>query len=206
MFVQMYMLGSACHKSQSTDLCRMCSFRATPSLSLLCLLLAGCATGTVLGPVQTVLVPPLPSAAAAPLPESQAENVAARHIRVFPSHLDPASDLHRHRSVFFDFDGWSLRQQDEQVVEMHGIYLWRYPELRVRVEGNTDDRGSREYNLALGERRAQAVKEALHLLGARDEQIEAVSYGEEKPRHPGHDERSRALNRRADIVYRAASR
>ena len=76
----------------------------------------------------------------------------------------------------------------------------------MRVEGNTDDRGSREYNLALGERRAQTVKEALQLLGARDEQIDTVSYGEEKPRRPGRDERSRAQNRRADNVYRAMSR
>lgn len=206
MFVQMYMLGFACHKPKSKGVCRMCSFRATGVLSLLCLALAGCATSTVFGPVNTLIVPALPATADAPLPESHADTVAAQKIRVFPSHLDPESDLYRHRSVFFNFDDWALRKQDAQVVEMHGIYLWRYPELHVRVEGNTDDRGSREYNLALGERRAQTVKEALQLLGARDEQIDTVSYGEEKPRRPGRDERSRAQNRRADIVYRAMSR
>lgn len=184
----------------------MCSFRATHVLGLLCLALAGCATGTVFGPVQTVVVPALAPTAEVPLAAPHANAAAAQRIRVFPSHLDPQSDLYRQRSVFFDFDGWALRQQDKQVVEMHGIYLWRYPELHVRVEGNTDDRGSREYNLALGERRAQAVKETLQLLGASGEQIDTVSYGEEKPRHHGRDERSRAQNRRADIVYRATSR
>ena len=184
----------------------MCSVRATAALCVLATVLAGCATGTVFGPVNTVLVAPLPVAASAPLPKPQPEVVAAQRIRVFPPHLDPDSELYQHRSVFFAFDDWVLRSEDQPVVESHGLYLWRYPELRVRVEGNTDDRGGREYNLALGERRAQAVKAAMQLLGAKEDQIETVSYGEEKPRRQGLDETSRAHNRRADIVYRKTSR
>ncbi len=162
-------------------------------------------TSTVVEQGGTVFVAPLPAAASAPLPEPTPEP-AAQVINVLPPHLDPDSELYRHRSVFFAFDQSTLRPQDLSVVEAHGIYLWRYPELRVRVEGNTDDRGSREYNLALGQRRAEAVGAAMRLLGAREDQIEAVSYGEEKPRRSGDDEASRAHNRRADIVYRRTSR
>lgn len=179
---------------------------ATAVRFVFALALTGCAASTVLGPVKTVLVPPLPAGASAPLPKPQPEPVAARHIRVLPPHLDPDSELYQHRSVFFAFDDAALRPEDRPVVGSHGVYLWRYPELHVQVEGNTDDRGGREYNLALGERRAQAVKAAMQLLGAREDQIETVSYGEEKPRRHGVDEASRAYNRRVDIVYRKTSR
>lgn len=184
----------------------MTVLRVVAALPALAIALAGCATGTALGPVRSVFVPPLPVAASAPLPRPQPEPEAGQRIKVLPPHLDPDSELYGHRSVFFAFDEWSLRPEDQPVVESHGIYLWRYPELRVRVEGNTDDRGGREYNLALGERRAQALKAAMQLLGAREEQIETMSYGEEKPRRPGTDEAARAHNRRADIVYRRTSR
>lgn len=179
--------------------------RVSAVLPALVAALAGCATGTALGPLRPVVVAPLPVAASAPLPRAQPEPVAQR-IKVLPAHLDPDSELYQRRSVYFAFDDWGLRSEDRAVVESHGNYLWRYPELRVRVEGNTDDRGGREYNLALGERRAYAVKAAMQLLGARDDQIETVSYGEEKPRDPGTDEESRAHNRRADIVYSKPSK
>jgi peptidoglycan-associated lipoprotein len=87
------------------------------------------------------------------------------------------------------------------VIELQGQYLARNPALQLRVEGNTDERGSSEYNLALGQRRAQAVKSALQLYGVKDSQVEAVSFGKEKPRATGHDESAWAQNRRADIVY-----
>jgi peptidoglycan-associated lipoprotein len=167
--------------------------------------LSGC-SGLVKDPPQTLYVPPLPAAASAPLPRAKPQQPAARVIKVLPPHLDPDSELYQHRSVFFAFDDSAIRPEDRAIVESHGIYLWRYPELRIRVEGNTDDRGGREYNLALGERRAQAVKAAMRLLGARDEQIETMSYGEEKPRASGMDEDARARNRRADIVYRKSVR
>ncbi|WP_457391490.1 peptidoglycan-associated lipoprotein Pal [Roseateles sp. P5_E1] len=182
----------------------MNKFRIRAALAAIATSVTAC-TSTVVEPLGTIVVAPLPPAASAPLPKPKAEP-AAQVIKVLPPHLDPDSELYRHRSVFFTFDQSTLRAQARSVVEAHGIYLWRYPELHVRVEGNTDDRGGREYNLALGQRRAEAVRAAMRLLGARDEQIETVSYGEEKPRRQGTNEASRAHNRRADIVYRRTSR
>ncbi|HEV6968264.1 OmpA family protein [Roseateles sp.] len=167
--------------------------------------LSGC-SGWIKEPPRTLLVPPLSPAVAAPSPVVPPKKDDPRQIRVFPPHLDPDSELSRHRSVFFAFDQSVIRSADQPVVEMHGIYLWRYPELRVRVEGHTDDRGGREYNLALGQRRAEAVKDAMRLLGARGEQIETVSFGEEKAGNLSKDEESRSRNRRADIVYLRVSR
>jgi peptidoglycan-associated lipoprotein len=117
------------------------------------------------------------------------------------AYLDPNNLLYRERSFYFDYDGSSLRGQDQRLVEAHGGYLAGMPTLQVRVEGHTDERGSREYNLALGQRRAEAVKSALMVLGVRDSQVEAVSFGKEKPRAMGHDEADWAQNRRVDIVY-----
>jgi peptidoglycan-associated lipoprotein len=117
-------------------------------------------------------------------------------------HLDPNSDISKKRSVFFDFDKFVIRDQDRMVVELQGKYLASVPALKIAVEGNADERGSREYNLALGQRRAQAVVQALKVLGVSDSQMEAVSYGEERPVATGHDEKSWSENRRADIRYK----
>lgn len=167
--------------------------------------LAACTTTTVLDPPQPVVVPPPPVAVKAPLPEPRPAE-PPRFIMVLPPHLDPSSELYGRRTVFFDFDESVIRPADQPLVDAHGIYLRRYPELHVRIVGSTDDRGGREYNLALGERRAQAVKAAMQLLGVLDEQVETVSYGKEKPRAFGDSEAARALNRRADIQYVVPSR
>jgi len=90
------------------------------------------------------------------------------------------------------------------VVGAHAKYLASHGSARVRLEGHTDERGSREYNIGLGERRAQAVRRALLLQGASEGQISTVSYGEERPAVPGHDEAAWAKNRRVEIVYLAA--
>jgi peptidoglycan-associated lipoprotein len=104
-------------------------------------------------------------------------------------------------SVYYDFDKSDLRPGDRKVVEAQAQYLRQHPELKVRVEGNADERGSTEYNLALGQRRADGVAKAMELLGVSEKRVEAVSYGEEKPRATGHDEAAWAQNRRSDIVY-----
>ncbi len=88
------------------------------------------------------------------------------------------------------------------MIEAHGKYLANNSGRRITVEGNTDERGGREYNLALGQKRAEAVKQRLMLMGARDAQIETVSFGKEKPRATGSTEEAWAQNRRADIVYK----
>jgi peptidoglycan-associated lipoprotein len=113
---------------------------------------------------------------------------------------DPANPLSK-RSVYFDFDSFTIRDEFRPVVETHAKFMLANKNRRVVVQGNTDDRGSREYNLALGQKRAEAVRRALMALGVPEPQIEAVSFGEEKPRATGSDEASWAENRRADIVY-----
>ena len=87
------------------------------------------------------------------------------------------------------------------LVERHGKYLSSHADVHVKVEGNADERGSAEYNLALGQKRSEAVLRALKVYGARDSQLEAISFGKEKPRATGHDETAWAENRRADLAY-----
>lgn len=119
--------------------------------------------------------------------------------------LDPLNDprgVLAQRSVYFDFDSYVVSAQYKALVENHARFLSQNPNRRISVEGHTDDRGGSEYNLALGQRRSEAVRRALVLLGVRDDQIEAVSFGKEKPKSTGSDEASFAENRRADIVYR----
>ncbi len=114
---------------------------------------------------------------------------------------DPASALSK-RSIHFPFAVDVVQESDKATIKAHGAYLASHPEQKIRVEGNTDERGSSEYNLALGQRRANNTKKALVLAGAKTNQIEAISYGEEKPLAAGHDEASWAQNRRTDINYK----
>lgn len=113
---------------------------------------------------------------------------------------DPNNILSK-RSIYFDFDRYVVKPEYRALVEAHAQYLLSHPEASIRLEGNADDRGSREYNLALGQKRAVAVKKAVNVLGVADKQIETISYGEEKPKATGENEASWAENRRADIVY-----
>lgn len=113
---------------------------------------------------------------------------------------DPGNILSK-RSVYFDFDSSVVKDEFKPLVSAHAKYLSQNRNARMRVEGNTDERGSREYNLALGQRRADAVKQMMQVLGASAGQIETVSFGEEKPKAQGGDERAWAENRRADIRY-----
>jgi len=113
---------------------------------------------------------------------------------------DPNNILSK-RSVYFEFDSSLVKDEYRPMVAAHARYLQQHNAAKMRIEGNTDERGSREYNLALGQRRADSVRQMMLLLGARSVQIETVSFGEEKPRAAGHDEAAWAENRRADIVY-----
>jgi peptidoglycan-associated lipoprotein len=113
----------------------------------------------------------------------------------------PQGGLLATRLIYFDFDSSEIKGQGTDVVAAHAKYLASNSGARVRLEGHTDERGSREYNIGLGERRAQAVRRALLLQGANDAQISTVSYGEERPAAPGHDEAAWAKNRRVEIVY-----
>ena len=116
-------------------------------------------------------------------------------------HRDPANMLSQKRSVYFDYDQFTIKDEYRATVEGHAKYLQSNRTLRLTLQGNTDERGTREYNIALGQKRADAVKKLMVLLGAGEVQIETVSFGKEKPRRDGHDEQSWAENRRVDIVY-----
>jgi peptidoglycan-associated lipoprotein len=113
---------------------------------------------------------------------------------------DPNNILSK-RSVYFDFDSFVVRDEFTPLVEAHARYLAANRSARTTIQGNTDERGSREYNIALGQRRADAAKRLMTLQGAQDSQIESVSFGKEKPRNLGKDDAAFAENRRDDIVY-----
>lgn len=114
---------------------------------------------------------------------------------------DPRSILSK-RSVYFDFDAYAIKDEYKSLLEAHAKYLQANRNAHMTLEGNTDERGSREYNIALGQRRADAAKRMMMLVGATDAQIDTVSFGKEKPKNPGHDESAWAENRRDDIAYR----
>ena len=105
------------------------------------------------------------------------------------------------RSIYYDLDKFDIKDEYRGMVEAHAKYLRENPAARMLVPGNTDERGSREYNVGLGQRRADGVKRMLVLLGARDNQIESVSLGEEKPQAEGHSEEAWSKNRRSDMLY-----
>jgi peptidoglycan-associated lipoprotein len=105
------------------------------------------------------------------------------------------------RSIYYDLDKFDIKDEYRGMVESHAKYLRENPAARMLIQGNTDERGSREYNVGLGQRRADGVKRMLVLLGARDGQIESVSLGEEKPQAEGHNEDAWAKNRRSDMLY-----
>jgi peptidoglycan-associated lipoprotein len=113
---------------------------------------------------------------------------------------DPASILSK-RSIYYDLDKFDVKDEYRGLIEAHAKYLRENPSARMLIQGNTDERGSREYNVSLGQRRSDGVKRMMVLLGAREEQIESVSLGEEKPQSDGHSEDAWSKNRRSDILY-----
>ena len=106
------------------------------------------------------------------------------------------------RSVYYDFDKSELKMEFRPIIESNAKYLGENRASQITIEGNCDERGSREYNLALGQRRADSVKSLMKILGVPESRIETVSFGEEKPVAQGHDEASWWQNRRSDIVYK----
>lgn len=113
---------------------------------------------------------------------------------------DPNNPLAK-RSVYFELDSYIVNDEHQQLLQQHAQYLKSHPQQRILIQGNTDERGTSEYNLALGQKRAEAVRRTLSLMGVSDTQMEAVSLGKEKPLAIEHNETSWAQNRRADLVY-----
>ena len=116
--------------------------------------------------------------------------------------ITPGSSSGAKRSVYYEFDRYDVKPEYRGLVEGHARWLRENPRARLTIEGNTDERGSREYNVALGQRRAESVTRMMMTMGVKPEQIEAVSFGKEKPRATGHDEASLAENRRSDFAGR----
>ena len=142
---------------------------------------------------------PTPAATPAPAPAPMAQPVAQPQAEMNPLH-DPNSILAK-RSVYFDFDRSNIKAEFNPLVEAHAGYMSSHASATIRIEGNCDERGSREYNLALGQRRADSLRKAMVLLGVSDQRIETISWGEEKPSAMGHDDAAWSENRRDDIIY-----
>jgi len=115
--------------------------------------------------------------------------------------MGPSGELLSKRIIYFDFDRADIRADSQSVVASHAAYLAKNPNQKVRLEGHADERGSREYNIGLGERRGQGVRRALALQGVAETQLSTVSYGEERPAEAGSNEQAYAANRRVEIIY-----
>jgi len=119
-----------------------------------------------------------------------------------PAQTDDSTWQEAQRIVYFDFDSYVIRPEAQAQIAAHARFLSAAPQRSVQLDGHTDERGGREYNLALGQKRAEAVRRALALLGVSDEQMEAVSFGKEQPAAAGSSEEAHAQNRRVEIHYR----
>jgi peptidoglycan-associated lipoprotein len=188
----------------------LASFVNLSLLAALTALLGACSSTPIAAPAPaTKSATPMAAAAptermAAPAPTgANAKPPAASTITAVavPAYLDPKSEIATGRSVYFDFDAAVLKPEFSSLIERHGKYLIANPKVAVKIEGNCDERGSAEYNLALGQKRAESVRQSLKVYGVKDTQLEAVSWGSEKPKAQGHDESAWAQNRRADVQY-----
>ena len=136
-----------------------------------------------------------------PKVEPKVDTTVVKTVEADPYDLNNPKGLLAKRSVYFDYDSYIVKDEFKSVLENHSKYLVKNPARKILIQGNTDERGGREYNLALGQKRAEAVRKALSLMGVAESQMEAVSLGKEKPKATGSDEASWAENRRSDIVY-----
>ena len=152
---------------------------------------------------------PTPASAGSTVPSDQSQTSGADTSGAYGSAVNgsgagvegPTAGQLKNRIIYFDFDSSEIRGEYTSLIAAHAKYLASNASIRVRIEGNTDERGSREYNIGLGERRAQAVRRALLLQGVTESQITTVSYGEERPAVTGHSEEAWSRNRRAEVVY-----
>jgi peptidoglycan-associated lipoprotein len=132
---------------------------------------------------------------------AQSDSEIGRSVDASGNPINPQTGVALTRVFYFDYDKAVLQPESLAILEQHAAFLKASPDRRVTIDGFTDERGTREYNLALGERRADAVATFLVSQGVRRSQIDVVSYGEERPADPGHSESAWAKNRRAELVY-----
>jgi peptidoglycan-associated lipoprotein len=159
-------------------------------------------------PVTTTTTPTATAPAATPMAptanastQTPAVSSASTTGTAVAPYLDPKNPLSQQRSVYFDYDQYVVKPDASGLLEMHGKFLAANPTVAIKIEGNTDEQGGTEYNLALGQKRAESVRKALAVYGVSASQMEAVSFGKEKPKATGHDEAAYAQNRRADLAY-----
>jgi len=157
--------------------------------------LAGCASQST--PESQPAPAPAPTASASTPSVRSSSSASVSGTPTRTTYAMPAA-----RSVYYEFDRAEIKSEGVKTIEANAQYLRAHPEVKVKVEGNADERGSREYNLALGQRRADAESKRMAILGIPTDRIEAVSFGKEKPKATGHDESAWSENRRSDIVYR----
>ena len=176
---------------------------------LLVSVLAACATQVPKPPIDSAMAGSESFVIAEPIvvesPAKSTEQVSAPTETINVVIADPLNDqnsLLSKRSVYYPFDVSDVQHADIPVVQAHAKYLSEHANRKIRLEGNCDERGSDEYNLALGQRRAEGVKKMLQAGGVNERQIETVSYGAEKPKATGHDESSWSQNRRTDLNYK----
>jgi peptidoglycan-associated lipoprotein len=172
---------------------------------LLISLLAACASHKPpeTKPAPAAEAPATSSTSAAQGAEAPVATTPAAPVVAMDPLNDPNNTLLAKRSVYYPFDISAVQDNDKPTVEAHASYLAGHPDRKVRLEGNCDERGSDEYNLALGQRRADGVKKMLLVGGAQPGQIETVSYGEERPKLTCHEEKCWKENRRTDLNYNA---
>lgn len=167
--------------------------------TLLALLIAGCSSTPDTAEQTGAPVESRSGAGSSNVATVTAGNLDSRKLP--PELTDPKSILSK-RSIYFDLDRYDVKADYKDLVSAHAKFLANNRQFTVLIQGNTDDRGSREYNLALGQKRADSIKKMLVMMGAREDQVEAVSLGEEKPRAEGANEAAWAENRRGDILYK----
>lgn len=166
------------------------------------ILLGACSSTPVATPMASKEAAPANATATTATTAAKPTNTGAVTTQMpLAAYLDPQNVLYKERSVFFDFDKSLVKPEGVSLIEQHGKFLASHPAVSIKIEGNTDEQGGSEYNLALGQKRAEAVAKTLKIYGVKDSQMEAVSLGEEKPKAIGHDEAAHAQNRRADLVY-----
>jgi peptidoglycan-associated lipoprotein len=169
---------------------------AFTSAALLAAVLAGCGSSVPLKEA------PVEDKAATSSPSGPAGQSSVAPVDLTSQTGNANGPMNVERIIYFDFDSYIIKPEFQQVLDAHARYLKAAPGRKVMLEGHTDERGGREYNLALGQKRAEAVRRALGLLGVPDNQMEAVSFGKEKPAVQGNTEEAYAKNRRVELSYR----
>jgi len=170
------------------------------ALGVAAILLAACASKEAPKDIPVETRNPTPTSSTTPATGGTTAGVTPPVVATIDPLKDPKSVLSQ-RVIYFDYDKDAVKPEFQALVQAHAKFLSDNRGRKIRLEGHADERGSREYNMALGQRRADAVRKAMNLLGVANERMETISFGEDKPKALGHDEASWAQNRRVEIIY-----